>query len=736
MLYTNYNTLPNKEAWRSGGTSSCFTKQQASCPTKLPPGKMELENIDIPIGRGPPELHRKRQQLARLAIQHAPEYAIAPKREGFCSPELDGRFIRSKCAIITSIIEELMQEGGRFMIKKNGVWMVRVGYNSNTKQVRALVQDNLNRIIRSWEGELQPLPPLDEPQPAQNDNEQLHDEVEQMNGGEVEVRDVPARSRQPTPPLGEPSADQKDDEQLHDEVAHISDGEAEGHDVRIEGQELEYGILPPDGKMSIREMLWEFFNSYGDDIIPETGSETSGSSDEPPNPVPSLSHESSSGELSRASEQQLHSDGDISETEQGNELTAHASFTAPLSESHPTNGLRRESEIDSDKMEFDEEVQANENEGGTQSCSAIDTLLASFRWNPALGEDDIIVAESRLPPSVLGTPSTSSTRPLSSTQEIQEQLQPSRKRAKLDSIGFIGLANMALTAILMVVFVPRTSNDQEVSAPTSAPLVSSPRRSSLEIETSDAHVFDDFEHSTGNWTTNKTTLLEFADGNRTRVLGLFEANPMVFPRTEVDIIDDPQYLFLSFDYYVLSDVRNKDLQCMYSLGIELSGGADNFMPVDFGLFFGSTVGEDPDRSRESTSGLVWVLETQQFSESMTQHRVHVFMDSDYLPFGEGRRRRQLGVTIKWWALSTCDEPAELGIDNFLLRSGTIDLFDDLLDFPIFVQDAETPLYQCTMNSEFSEPTEHSLEARMKEMDIVFERRGRGTKMVGFHSMVL
>lgn len=80
-----------------------------------------LGDNDLPMGRGPPKSHPKRLQLTRLINQHAPEYARAPKLEGYHDAEL-GCFIRSKQVIITSVIEELMPitDNGRFRIKKKG----------------------------------------------------------------------------------------------------------------------------------------------------------------------------------------------------------------------------------------------------------------------------------------------------------------------------------------------------------------------------------------------------------------------------------------------------------------------------------------------------------------------------------------------------------------------------------------------------------------------------------------
>lgn len=125
-----------------------------------------LTEHDFPMGRGYPRGHPKRRLLSQLIEENASEYARAPQKTGFQSP--CGRFIRSRFDIITGVIRDMMV--GRFMVKQknNAVWTARAGFDSNTSEVRIMVQERFNALIRSWRGDLPPLQPS-EPQSAQNE---------------------------------------------------------------------------------------------------------------------------------------------------------------------------------------------------------------------------------------------------------------------------------------------------------------------------------------------------------------------------------------------------------------------------------------------------------------------------------------------------------------------------------------------------------------------------------------
>lgn len=111
----------------------------------------DLSDVDFPMGRTAPHNHPKRQQLYHLIEQNAPEYVIAPQKTGFHSKDHNGLFIRSRSEIITTVIDEVMptEEGGRFMAKgDDDEWVARVGFNSNTKEVRKVVHERFNMLIR------------------------------------------------------------------------------------------------------------------------------------------------------------------------------------------------------------------------------------------------------------------------------------------------------------------------------------------------------------------------------------------------------------------------------------------------------------------------------------------------------------------------------------------------------------------------------------------------------------
>lgn len=165
-----------------------------------------MNNNDFPMGRGFPRQHPKRLRLTRLIGENAPEYARAPQSSGFRSAE-HGRFIRSRTDIITAVISELMpsEEEGRYMIREDGVWGVRVGIDSGATEVRFMIQERFNKLIRTWNGELHPLPPLqpdqddDEVDPsAQKPPEEREDPEEQL--GEVVVDDEVDHVVTPQPP--------------------------------------------------------------------------------------------------------------------------------------------------------------------------------------------------------------------------------------------------------------------------------------------------------------------------------------------------------------------------------------------------------------------------------------------------------------------------------------------------------------------------------------------------------
>lgn len=141
---------------------------------------------DFLMGQGCPQDHPKKQQLNQLIEENAPEYARAPQSTGFYSIQ-DGRFIRSRTDIITSVINELMphHEGGRYMgkNKNTGAWVVRVGFDCYTKQVRNVVQERFNKLIKAWNRKLPPLPPLLRSQPPQPHppQEEVDDQKEEEN---------------------------------------------------------------------------------------------------------------------------------------------------------------------------------------------------------------------------------------------------------------------------------------------------------------------------------------------------------------------------------------------------------------------------------------------------------------------------------------------------------------------------------------------------------------------------
>ena len=90
-----------------------LSEVNATQTNREPMNETSLRDSDFPMGRYAPQNHPKRQQ-------NAPEYySRAPKFEAYFSPT-HGCFIRSKCAIVTTVIEQLLPSGGggRFMIKK------------------------------------------------------------------------------------------------------------------------------------------------------------------------------------------------------------------------------------------------------------------------------------------------------------------------------------------------------------------------------------------------------------------------------------------------------------------------------------------------------------------------------------------------------------------------------------------------------------------------------------------
>lgn len=150
-----------------------------------------LRAVDLPMGRRFPRKHPKRQQLTQLILHNAPEYERAPQTTGFQSKE-HGRFIRSKSDIITSVVNELMprEEGGRYMIKdeNSGAWVARVGFDCMTREVRYMIQERFNKLIRTWNGNLPPLPPRTQPQSLEEAHAPLH-----SNGAQGEMHDEEAR---------------------------------------------------------------------------------------------------------------------------------------------------------------------------------------------------------------------------------------------------------------------------------------------------------------------------------------------------------------------------------------------------------------------------------------------------------------------------------------------------------------------------------------------------------------
>lgn len=128
--------------------------------TARPPSEHNtLRDIDFPTGRCLPTspAHPLRVRLSELIDQNAPEYARAPKSEGFQQHDDAGCFIRSKHEIISSIVSKLMPPGGRFMVKKkkSGVWVINTRYT--TKKMRTLISERLSKVIRDYKGNLPPI---------------------------------------------------------------------------------------------------------------------------------------------------------------------------------------------------------------------------------------------------------------------------------------------------------------------------------------------------------------------------------------------------------------------------------------------------------------------------------------------------------------------------------------------------------------------------------------------------
>lgn len=122
---------------------------------------MALRDIDFPTGHSFPRNHPKRLLLTSLIEQNAAEYAQAAKSEGFHSPD-DGVYIRCKSEIITTVIQQLMTEGGQYMIKKKGDWVVNEEYNNNEDKVRIMVSERFKVQIEKWRAKRPGLPPLPE----------------------------------------------------------------------------------------------------------------------------------------------------------------------------------------------------------------------------------------------------------------------------------------------------------------------------------------------------------------------------------------------------------------------------------------------------------------------------------------------------------------------------------------------------------------------------------------------
>lgn len=155
-----------------------------------------LRDFDFPTGHSFPRNHPKRQQLTRLIEQSAPEYVRAAKSEGFHSVEDGGRYIRCKSEIITTVINELMpaDQGGQYMIKKNGEWVRNEDYNNNEK-VRIMISERFKVQIEKWRGNTPTLvlPPMVETgklAPTVDDSKQCsstnNNEVCKSPGGETQ----------------------------------------------------------------------------------------------------------------------------------------------------------------------------------------------------------------------------------------------------------------------------------------------------------------------------------------------------------------------------------------------------------------------------------------------------------------------------------------------------------------------------------------------------------------------
>lgn len=58
------------------------------------------------------------------------------------------------------------------MIKKNGMWVVRIGFGNNTSEVCVLIQERFNKLIRTRKGNLPLLPTLLQRQEAHFEDDQ------------------------------------------------------------------------------------------------------------------------------------------------------------------------------------------------------------------------------------------------------------------------------------------------------------------------------------------------------------------------------------------------------------------------------------------------------------------------------------------------------------------------------------------------------------------------------------